>query len=133
VEVESREQDAVVLHFVVSDTGIGIAPEKQQHIFDAFTQADGSSTRRYGGTGLGLAISTQLVRMMGGRIWVASEPVKGSAFHFTARFGLVEQATPSEGMGEKLLQAIPVLIVDDNETSGEILREIVTPRGMRPT
>jgi len=86
VEVESSTPDAVWLHVSVRDTGIGIPPEKQQVIFQAFTQADNSTTRIYGGTGLGLAISMQLVRMMGGRLWVESEWGQGSTFHFTARF-----------------------------------------------
>src|SRR5205814_5522629 len=88
VEEESRGKGAIVLHFSVRDTGIGIAPEKQKLIFGAFQQADTSMTRRYGGTGLGLAISSQLVEMLGGRIWVESELGKGTALHFTARFGL---------------------------------------------
>jgi signal transduction histidine kinase len=73
-----------ILHFSVRDTGIGIPAEKQQTIFEAFSQADTSSTRRYGGTGLGLTISDQLAQMMGGRLWVESEPGQGSTFHFTA-------------------------------------------------
>src|SRR5437764_13452495 len=75
----------VNLHFTVADTGIGIVPEKQRTIFEAFSQADSSSTRRYGGTGLGLTISYQLAVIMGGSLWVESKPNEGSTFHFTAR------------------------------------------------
>ena len=89
VTVDSLEESEVVLHFMVSDTGIGIAEEKQQQIFEAFSQADNSTTRRYGGTGLGMAISQQLVKLMDGNLWVESELGEGSEFHFTVRFGSI--------------------------------------------
>jgi two-component system, sensor histidine kinase and response regulator len=90
--IKNSEASDGTLRFSVSDTGMGIAPEKQQLIFQAFTQADSSSSRKFGGTGLGLAITSHLVEMMGGRIWLESETDKGSTFHFTVRFELDKQA-----------------------------------------
>jgi len=131
--VEESAGRQVVLHFVVADTGIGIPPGKQSAIFDAFTQADPSATRRYGGTGLGLTISTRLVRLMGGRIWVESEPGRGSRFHFTVRCGLGRSAAdrplPAEA---SRLSGVPVLVVDDNATNRRVLDGLLTHWGMRP-
>jgi len=130
---ESADRNHVLLHFTVSDTGIGIPRDKQKAIFQAFVQADGSTTRRYGGTGLGLAISCRLVGLMGGRIWVESEPEAGSRFHFTVRLGLQRtasrRATPAE---PEEIRDLPVLIVDDNATNRRILKEILTNWQMRP-
>ena len=83
-----QTRDGIILHCSVADTGIGIPLEKQSEIFDVFTQADGSSTRKYGGTGLALTICSRLVKKMGGRIWVNSEPATGSKFHFTVHQGI---------------------------------------------
>lgn len=133
ISEESRQYGKSVLHFAVRDTGIGIAPEKQVRIFEAFTQADGSTTRKYGGTGLGLAICRQLVEMMDGRIWVESTPGEGSTFHFTAKFALAMHALPaSKGAGTENLQGVRVLIVDDNPTNRTILEKIAAYWGMHP-
>jgi PAS domain S-box-containing protein len=90
VEMESIDDDAATLHFAVRDTGVGIPADKLKLIFDPFTQADSSTTRRFGGTGLGLTISSKLVKHMGGRMWVESKPSGGSCFHFTMLFGLAQ-------------------------------------------
>ena len=121
VEIEESTAAGVRLHFAVSDTGMGIPPEKQDVIFEAFTQADSSMTRRFGGTGLGLMISTSLVKMMEGQIWVESEPGQGSTFHFVVHFGVQEAHGASEPRKEVNLQGMRVLVVDDNSTNRRIL------------
>ncbi len=126
--------DSLVLRFDVSDTGIGIPADKMDTVFEAFSQADASTTRRYGGTGLGLTISKRLVELMGGQIGLDSEVGRGSTFHFTARFGL--QSGPvrlSVPANLESLRGLPVLVVDDNGTNRRILSEMLRNWGFRAT
>jgi PAS domain S-box-containing protein len=134
VEAEQSGQDGLTLHFTVTDTGIGIPKEKQKLVFEPFTQADTSTTRRYGGTGLGLSISMRLIEMMSGRIWLESEVGKGSTFHFTARFGTVKSAVARPALqGPEVLENMRVLVVDDNATNRHILEKTLSYWRMRPT
>ena len=129
VEPDPRSTTPEALRFSISDTGIGIAVEKKEVIFDSLSQVDSSTTRKYGGTGLGLTISKRLVEMMHGQIWVESQLGQGSTFYFTATFGV--QATPTHQSQIALpdLKNLRVLIVDDNPTNRLILREILLARG----
>ena len=134
VGVQEESGDEAVLLFSVRDTGVGIPLDKQQTIFEAFTQADNSMTRKYGGTGLGLAISARLVNLMGGRIWVESDIGRGSTFHFTVRFRMQKPSSRKyEPIGAEMLRDLPVLIVDDNATNRRILQEMVLVWQMKPT
>jgi PAS domain S-box-containing protein len=128
----NKSDDSCLLHFMVTDTGIGVPADKQQSIFSAFEQADGSTTRKYGGTGLGLAISSRLVAMMGGRIWIDSQVGKGSTFHFTARFGKSSCTQISLPPTPVKLQGMKALVVDDNATNRRILVETLANWGMKP-
>jgi two-component system, sensor histidine kinase and response regulator len=135
VQAEQVDAEECLLHFSVSDTGVGIVPDVLKMIFEPFTQADSSTTRIHGGTGLGLAISARLVKMMDGEIWVDSKRGRGSAFHFTARLGASESGpsviyplAATDGSA-----AARVLIVDDNCTHCGILRGLLTQWGMKPT
>lgn len=133
VKPEQRRPDAVLLHFTVSDTGIGVPAEIRNQIFDSFAQADTSITRRYGGTGLGLTIAAQLVGMMGGRIWVENGRGRGSCFHFTARFALAgTPARPERMLLPGNLRGLPTLVVDDHATSRRFLQEMLRACGMKP-
>jgi signal transduction histidine kinase/DNA-binding response OmpR family regulator len=135
VRALETEGEQRLLQFTVSDTGIGIAAEKQELIFKAFTQADASTTRKYGGTGLGLTISTRLVEMMGGRIWVESEPNQGTRFHFTCRLGVADAQTTRVGMAvpPEMLRDVKVLLVDDNRTNRRILEGMLGLWEMKTT
>jgi CheY-like chemotaxis protein len=133
VNCESQGDDQCVLHFAVRDTGIGIAADKLGVIFEAFEQADKSTTRRFGGTGLGLAISSRLAAAMGGRVWVESELGRGSTFHFTARFGVAyRQPIAARPVKTEPLIGLRVLVVDDNATNRLILEEMLRNWQMRP-
>ncbi|MBA4159766.1 MAG: response regulator, partial [Gemmatimonadetes bacterium] len=132
VSTEAATGEDVTLHVAIRDTGIGIPPEKQAIIFDAFSQADSSMSRRFGGSGLGLAISMELVARMGGRMWVESEPGTGSIFHFTACFTRQKREPRRLPPGADELRDLPVLVVDDNATNRRILHEMLVSWGMRP-
>ncbi len=130
-DLESAEENEVVLHISVSDTGMGIPKEKLSIIFDSFAQVDGSTTRRFGGTGLGLTISRQLVELMGGRIWVESEIGKGSKFHFTCHFLKGnEVASDQDRIAAQTLPGINVLVVDSNEINRGIFSEMLKNWGV---
>jgi two-component system, sensor histidine kinase and response regulator len=135
VEVDVVEESASTLHFTVSDTGMGIAPAKLAVIFDAFGQADTSTTRQYGGTGLGLTIARRMVEMMGGRMWVESAPSEGSRFHFTVRLSTTTKQTVVSGSSASpaILKGMKVLIVDDNDTNRRILHTMVERWEMKAT
>lgn len=127
VEAESQDQDGVTLHFAVKDTGIGIPPDKQKLIFEPFSQADMSTTRKYGGTGLGLSISIRLIEMMGGRIWLESEEGRGTMFHFTARLeNASTMVSRPASVDPAMLDDVRVLVVDDNATNRQILETTLT-------
>ena len=135
VQSDVVEEAASTLHFIVSDTGVGIAADKLAVIFDAFGQADSSTTRHYGGTGLGLTIAKRMVELMGGRMWVESAPGKGSRFHFTLRLGTAARQTmvPENLASQAILHGMKVLIVDDNATNRRILHTVVERWGMKAT
>ena len=134
VEIErdpKPTEQTILLHFCVRDTGIGIAKDKQDMIFGAFTQADSSTTRRYGGTGLGLAITRRLIDLMGGKLWLESEPGVGSAFHFTIQFQRASAQPVSDYPDPQILSHASILVVDDNETNRIILVEMLGRWGMQ--
>ena len=150
VQPRSCDRGELTCHFIVSDTGVGIDEEKQAIIFAPFLQADTSTTRIYGGTGLGLTISARLVGMMNGRIWVESEPGKGSTFHFTARFGLQARPEPMEavrsvsdalapgearpapgapGSAAGIRRQLDILLVEDNPINRTLAQRVLEKAG----
>jgi len=134
VEEEYQRSKISSLHFAIKDTGVGVAAEKQKSIFEPFSQADGSMSRKYGGTGLGLAICVNLASLMNGRVWMESEIGHGSTFHFTVKLNVQDApSTRAEPLPPDQLRNLPVLIVDDNLTNRRVLHGMLSRWGMRPT
>ncbi len=132
IDIVERTAESVQLRFEVRDTGIGMTPAQQRRLFQPFSQADASTSRRYGGTGLGLAISSQLVRLMGGEIEVESVHGVGSRFHFCLRFDLPAEPAVPQSFDAPALHGSRVLIVDDNAGAREILSAMSCALGLRP-
>ncbi|MGB8493460.1 MAG: response regulator [Candidatus Acidiferrum sp.] len=133
VALDSEEGDTRVLHFTVSDSGIGIPLDKQSSIFDPFSQADASTTRKYGGTGLGLTISARFIALLGGRIWVESAPGQGTQFHFAVPLRTAHKKVEiAEPAPPEVLRGVKALIVDDNRTNQRILSAMLSRWDMKP-
>ena len=133
VQVADASTEKTTLQISIKDTGIGISQDKRHKIFDAFSQADSSTTRKYGGSGLGLTISAQLVGLMGGTIWVESELGKGSTFYFSVQVKNDVREIPAEPLNVPELAGVPVLVVDDNATNRHILEQSLIRWKMVPT
>jgi CheY-like chemotaxis protein len=117
----------------VRDTGIGIPDDQKEHVFDAFSQVENPLTQKHGGSGLGLSITSQLVTLMGGQIWLESQMGRGSAFEFTARFGVAERSDEAQTAADYHISGLSVIVVDDNEASRSMVDETLRSRGMRVT
>ena len=131
VEVAEQNENDFILHFEIQDSGIGIPLEKQDKIFSSFTQADASTSRVFGGTGLGLSITKQLVKLMGGKIWVESEKNQGATFHFTikAQYGNVEKSSNAQQENILPLKSLRVLLVEDNRINRQIATTVLEEQG----